>query len=243
MTLQKIAVCISLLFVSIMFQSCNPVFYCPTPRNVPLFSEKGEFTTNLSQSSEFDLGLDAQYAYALTDNVGLMANLSFYNSSGSIRGKGYLYELGSGYFMPIKDLDYLIFEAYGLIGFGDMELKFLTEEHANGLFNSNILRLGIQPSFGFKHKYFSAAITARLVYLNHFKIRGENPVFYDLNLIDHVQANNNNFLFEPALTLRAGLENIKLQVQLGAALFMKKSDLYIYESSGSIGVHFYFNRK
>lgn len=77
--------------------------------------------------------------------------------------------------------------------------------YIRGRYFCRTLRYGIQPGFGFKTKYFSAAISTRIVSLNYSNIKG-NLVYNGENQIAYLNDNKSNFLLEPALTVRGGLE-------------------------------------
>lgn len=204
------------VLVGFVFVSCSPKYYIPNTQNVPLLSEKGE--TNLTVSGNGNQ-VEFQGALAVSNSIGIKANAGLFipsdldNGNG---GSGKFIELGGGYFKPIKEV--WVFETYGIIGMGSFENHLpstLTDyPQTNGKISSNIYRFGIQPSFGYKTKYFSAAISSRFVNLTYDKIRGD-LTFDNESQQTYLRRNSSNFLIEPAITLRGGLERIKLQVQFG----------------------------
>jgi len=99
------------------------------------------------------------------------------------------------------------------------------------------MRFGIQPSFGYKSRYFSAAVSSRFVNLNYSNIKGD-LIFAEENQVDYLNANKSNFLIEPALTLRGGLDKIKLQVQIGSSINLSNDDFRQDNNYVTIGLNF-----
>ncbi|MDD4148788.1 MAG: hypothetical protein PHE33_02050 [Bacteroidales bacterium] len=234
----------NLIFLVIVFgvASCSPKFYTPNTQNVPLITEKGE--TNLTLSGNANQ-VEFQGAYGITKNIAVKANGGLFipsdldNGDG---GSGKFIELGGGYFKPITEN--WIFEAYGIFGFGSFEnhLVSTTNDHplTNGDITANILRIGVQPNFGFKSKYFSAAVSSRIVNLSYSKIKGD-LIFDDINQQNYLKDNSSNFLIEPALTIRGGFEKIKLQVQYGYSLNLSNRDFKQDNTFLTVGLNFNFN--
>ncbi len=220
--------------------SCNPKFYSPNTQNVPLISEKGE--TNLTLSGNGNQ-VEFQGAYGIAGNIAVIANGGLFipsdiNGDG---GSGKIIEFGGGYFKPISEK--WIFEAYGIFGFGSFEnhLPSTTYYHpqTNGNISANIFRVGIQPNFGYKSKYFSAAVSSRIVNLSYNNIKGD-LIFEDTNQPSYLKDHSSNFLIEPALTVRGGFEKFKLQVQYGYSVNLSNSDFRQDNNFLTIGLNFNF---
>ena len=156
-------------------------------------------------------------------------------------GSGNFVELGGGYFKPLQNN--LIFEVYGLVGFGSVENHFPSSVAANPLTNgdisANVLRFGIQPNLGYKSKYFSVAVSSRIVNLSYNNIKG-NLIFDNINQVTYLNDNSSNFLFEPALTIRGGLEKFKLQLQYGYSLNVSNSSFKQDKAFFTLGLNFNF---
>lgn len=224
------------------FASCNPKFYTPNSQNVPLISKKGE--TNLTLSGNGNQ-VEFQGAFGVANNVAIKANGGLFtppdldNGNG---GSGKFIEFGSGYFQPITEN--WIFETYGIVGFGTFENHFPSpisnNQITSGDISANILRYGIQPNFGYKSEFFSAAVSSRFVNLSYSNVEG-NLIFEGQPQLNYLKTNANNFLIEPALTLRAGVEKIKLQLQYGYSLNLSNSDFRQDKSLLSVGLNLNFN--
>ncbi len=194
-----------LLLIAITFAGCGPVYYVPNTQNVPVIKEKGQ--TNISiglNSSESTDGFELQGAYGLTDKMALQLNTDWVSSSDeSSTGSGHLIELGAGYYKNLSK--HFVFETYGLVGFGS--LKYEDNYESPEEISAKFIRLGVQPSISFTSKYFIASLSGRVANLKYNSVSGN---YID---VDYLKANNSHWLIEPALTLQAGSENVKLQFQ------------------------------
>lgn len=232
-----------LIFLALGFGivSCNPVFYTPNTQNVPLISEKGE--TNLTLSGNGNQ-VEFQGAYGIGENIAIKADGGLFipadldNGNG---GSGKFLELGAGYFKSVAPN--WVYETYGLIGFGSVENHLVSTTGDNpqtkGDISASLLRIGIQPNFGYKSKYFSAAISSRFVNLSYRNIEGD-LIFEGENQSNYLKDHSSNFLVEPALTLRGGFEKVKLQVQYGYSLNLTNSNFKQDNPFLTIGLNFNF---
>ncbi|MBI1226905.1 MAG: hypothetical protein GC192_16860 [Bacteroidetes bacterium] len=222
---------ILILAISIL-TACSPKYYVPNTQHVPLLSEKGEVSLTAGGNAN---QAEVQVAYAVSNSLGIMGNVGFFNpkdDGNGNGGSGRLGELGLGYFKPIGTG--FIFETYGLIGFGSFENHFPTSN--NGKISGKLSRYGIQPSIGYKTNNFSIALSSRLSSLHYGEPNGD-LVFDGMNQIDYLKENDAFLLLEPALTIRAGLEKVKLQVQLIRGFNLTDSDFRQDESLLSVGVN------
>jgi hypothetical protein len=224
-----------------MFSSCSPKYYTANTQNVPLISSKGE--TNLTFAGNSNQ-LEFQGAYGVTNGFAVKANGGFFvpdNNSNGDGGSGNFFEVGGGYFKPLANN--FVFETYGIAGFGNMENHFPSTVEDNpqttGDISANIIRYGIQPNFGFKSKYFSAAISSRFVNLNYTNIKGD-LIYNDQDQVNYLNANSSNFLIEPALTVKAGIEKVKLQIQLGRSFNLSNSNFKQDFGFLTVGLNFRF---
>jgi hypothetical protein len=119
----------------------------------------------------------------------------------------------------------------------DLRSRATTNPTTTGVISANVLRYGIQPNFGFKSKYFSAAISSRIVNLNYSNIDGD-LVYDGMSQRVYLDDNKSNFLFEPALTLRGGLERIKFQLQIGHSFNLSNSEFRQDNGYATVGLNF-----
>src|SRR4051812_1320830 len=93
-----------LLISAIMFlSSCSHYYYAPSTHNVPAFKEKNEARISGSYSAIQGSSGEVQAAYAPIKGMGILANALWVNPNAKKEGsdgRGYLYELGAGYFKP-----------------------------------------------------------------------------------------------------------------------------------------------
>lgn len=221
--------------------SCNPKFYTPNTQNVPLITEQGE--TNLTLSGNNNQ-VEFQGAYGITENIAIKANGGLFippdldNGNG---GGGNFVEFGGGYFKSLPNS--FVFETYALIGIGSFEnhlpSTITNYPQTQGDISARILRLGIQPNFGYKTRNFSAAISSRLVSLNYSNIEGD-LIFEDVDQIKFLEDNAANFLIEPALTLRGGFEEFRIQLQFGYSLNVSNAEFRQDNSYLTLGLNFNF---
>ncbi len=227
------------LISAIVILSCNPKLYTPNTQNVPLISEKGQINLTASGNAnqiEFQGAYGIAEKFAIQLNGGLFIPSDLDNGNG---GSGKFVEVGAGYFKPIST-DWL-FEVYGLVGIGSVENHLPSTindaPQTKGDLSANILRIGVQPNFGYISEHFSAAISSRIVNLTYNKIEGD-LIFEGQNYSDYLNDKNSNFLIEPAFTVRAGFEKIKLQLQYGYSLNLSNSDFRQDHSFLTLGLNF-----
>ena len=221
--------------------ACSPKYYVPNSVNAPLIREKGETSiTAAGRAGQYEF----QVGYGVANNIGILANGSFYspkNEENGDGGSGNFFEVGGGFFTPVKD-DFL-FDIYGLFGAGKMENHFPSSVaiHPNttGKINANIIRYGVQPGFGYISEYFSASINPRLLFLNYNNIEG-SVIYAGVDEVKYLTENNKHVLFEPALTLRGGLEKIKIQTQIGYSLNLTDRSFRQDEGWLTVGLNFNF---
>lgn len=233
----------NLILLAILFgvASCSPKFYTPNTQNVPLISEKGE--TNLTLSGNPNQ-VEFQGAYGVFDNIAIKANGGLFipsdldNHDG---GSGKFIEFGAGYFKPFENN--FVFETYAIVGLGTFE-NHIPSTMTNypltkGDISGNLLRIGIQPNFGYKHKYFTVAVSSRFVNLSYNNIKGD-LIFADESQVAYLKNNSSNFLIEPAITIKGGFEKVKLQVQYGYSLNLSNVDFKQDKTFITVGLNFNF---
>lgn len=208
-----------LLFIAILTLGCSPEYYVPNSQNIPIMKAKGQ--TNLGfgyNKSEYTGGLEIQTAHAISNHIALQFNGDWvkklyndYFSDGSkeIKAKGNMFEFGAGYFKNVAP--HFVFETYGLFCFGNFELSNFTDQNGSDNFSAKFNRIGIQPSLSYSRKNYSFSFSSRLAHLKYKNIHGgENTPDFDPN---YLRTNNTHWLLEPALTIQAGTENLKFQLQ------------------------------
>lgn len=187
------------------FYGCAPV-YIPNVVNTPMLSNKGELQAAVYTGIS---GFDPQFAYAITDNLGVMLNASFSSKTNDTLNnfhKHQFVETGVGYFTKIGVSGR--FETFGGIGYARLK-----SDYSNNLWISfsdlNSLRLFIQPSIGAATDFFDGSFSTRFVYLSLF----QNNLNY------------NAFFIEPVITAKVGYKYVKAVFQLGFSFPVNSNEL------------------
>ncbi|MBA0883335.1 hypothetical protein [Flavobacterium undicola] len=206
-----------LFIITILTLGCGPEYYVPNSQNIPIMKSKGQ--TNLGigyNESDYTRGFEFQAAHAITNHFALLLNGDWVkngkkgylgDASEDLKAKGKMLEIGAGYFKDIARN--FTFETYGLLAFGKIEL----ENNKSGINNlsAKFNRVGIQPSLSYNRKHFTTSLSSRIVHLKYKDINANgNLEGFDPN---YLKTNNAYWLLEPALTIQAGSENLKFQLQ------------------------------
>lgn len=225
----------------LILTSCSTNYYIPNSQNVPMLKEKGEADLNVGT----DLNqLDFQAAYAVGEAVAVQANgmvVFPQDEDNGNGGKGNYFEGGVGFFKNLSD--HVLFDTYLIGGIGSMENHFPGTVSANpnttGKISANIYRIGLQPSIGYHTDYFSVSGSARFANLTYSSIQG-SLYFNDQDQSIYLNDNRSNFLIEPAITIRGGLENIKLQLQYLHSFNVSNPDFPQSKDLLTLGLNFHF---
>ncbi|PCH67245.1 MAG: hypothetical protein COC01_06195 [Bacteroidetes bacterium] len=205
--------------VLLLLNSCS-IYYAPNAHNVPLFKGKDDVRISIIAShGGYDYkGTEIQGAYAITDKIGLITNgfIAHAEDDNSPKsGEGSFLEIGAGYYKPLNK--FFVFETYNGIGAGEVYNMYRDRSSST----VNFLKYFIQPSIGFSSKVFDAALSSRFCALHYYSIQSnsmENTgnllgLKYDVPL-----------LIEPALTLRLGWKNVKIQGQYGLSFILNNPE-------------------
>ncbi|MEZ4827441.1 MAG: hypothetical protein R3C61_14345 [Bacteroidia bacterium] len=227
----------------IILQGCSPIYYSPNTHNVPALREKGDKRMILAGNEN---RLEGQAAFSPENNMGILfSGGTFFprDDEEGDGGKGWFLESGFGYYHPVSD--HFLFDVYGIFGYGYVENHFPSTLPNNplttGIIESNLIRYGVQPSFGFNTRYFDAILSSRFVGLSYFNYAG-NLVFQGESQTQYLADNQSAFLFEPALTLRGGYDKVKLQAQLGLSFNLRNDEFRQDEGQLTVGIIYSFGQ-
>jgi hypothetical protein len=235
---------ISLAAVTLSLIGCAPKYYSSNSQNVPLFTGKGQAAVSAAINPEAHRA-EARGAFATGETFALQGNAALYfppdedNGNG---GKGGLFEGGAGIFLPLSPN--IVYETWGLLAYGGVENRFPGTVDDNpgtdGTLNANLVRAALQPGIGYKSPYFEAAASARLAMLNYFNVRG-NLVTTEGNQQEYLRDHSQQFLVEPALTLRAGLPQVKAEAQIGFTVNVGDGGFPQDDNWASLGLVYFFD--
>ena len=193
--------------------SCTPA-YVPTKVNTGLFTNEGEF--HAEGAYVLDDMMDVQVGYLLPGGVIAIANASFRNTeldepdpSSDVqalfdsRSRHQVYEFGWGY--QHKTKSDVVVELIGGYGRGKVDnLEVLDLFGKNEFYiNADYNKFFLQPTIGFSQKNFDLGFSARFANVQ-------------LDIVENSEKKQfSNYFFEPAITIRLGLEYFKVTSQVG----------------------------
>ena len=250
-----------LVLLIISLTSCHHVYYAPNTANAPLLSEKGETRINAFYTSGSDSdfgGGEIQAATAVSKNIGVMANFfsagksevirSYYNryDSHTERGEGSYAEFAAGYFKNFDKSKRWIGEVYSGFGVGNVKNDYGFGDHSK----VGIFKTFIQPAIGYKAPYFEIAFVPKVSFIN-WKVK-DSSIHSQENIsvkneINTIVKKKNFVAFEPAVLIRVGGKNFKIQLGLSFSDY-KSTDIYyskdlIETLNTSLGFSINFNTK
>jgi hypothetical protein len=190
-----------------------------------MFSGKGEFQA----FAGVGLGINAQAAYALTDNIGVAANYLYINdseaNSSTIR-KHQAGEIAIGYYKNLKsDLCFEIYAGYGR-GKGEaidtsFLLPFVYDLYAKGFYQ----KIFVQPAIGSNKNRFNWNVSLKFSLVDFSKI---NLIEDDEVLLNNVSP---KLFLTPAISLsyRIWPKNLSATFQTGINAHVGSRTIYDYD--------------
>lgn len=207
------------------FASCTPVMYTPTAYQAPLFEEKGEvaITAGYHGIEEGDGdGLNLQVATAVNNHLAVTATLNYFKdvyrnetSTDYWQSTGTYLEAGIGKFGFIADSPLFKYEVYGGLGYGRSNNRLNSDR-----ISSAYLKPFIQPNIGISGKHIELAVSTRvaLVSFGTPDYQTSNAE-YSERIQNFFDDKNSSLVFEPGITLRGGLRDLKAQIQYSYSTF------------------------
>jgi len=204
----KYSIVLSILIV-VFFTSCSPE-YIPNMVNSPMFSNANEFQANISTGTSI---FDAQVAYAVTDNIGIMVNGTYGDETSDSTDdfhKHAFIEGGVGYYNKIGAKGR--YEIYGGYGIGRVEGLFENNLFDDDLTDARYNRFFIQPGIGISTGIYDGSFSPRFAMVQ-MNPRGMN-----------FETGNYKMFFEPVITSKIGFKYVKFVFQVGASLPISGDD-------------------
>lgn len=260
----KIFLPYSLLLFVILFSACDTARYAysPSAHNVPVLTQKGDgkigaiYSTNPRTDESFNderiythtNGVDAQGAYALSDNWALQASYfrRWESTSGgpdtvNVKYNRNMVEFGGGYYSAMNRRKTAFFQVFAGVGLGKFSF---TDRSINGNYfhQSNVFKFYVQPAFVFRSKgSFSTSVALRgsVIKFNSIKTdynAGQLSDF-ELNDLDY----RAKFFFEPAFVSSFGFKNVpglRFEVQCSVSLLAAYEPFSYRPANFSVGSYF-----
>lgn len=209
-----------LLGLLLGYTGCKSL-YVPNQAQVPLMSEGDETQVALNVASN---GYGLQLAYSPYYHWAVIANGNTFtvvqDTNFEIKYRHSYAEIGTGYYTRLTK--YIRTEVLFGIGGGSSGLNTSRSIYRRGF---------LQPSIGMSGKIIDAGITPRFAWVQHFQDRIGGT---------RATVNESAFFFEPILTLRLGMEQVKFQLQGGMSLPLGNAPFSYRQTFGSIGIHLTF---
>lgn len=207
------------LFLPILASGCTSL-YLPNTPNTPMLTNKGELhaSGNISYKGNFSFNT----AYAVANNLAVMANGSTINYTGSKKDFDQkLFEGGIGYFSPSGINNSRVFELYGGIGNGKSN-RIIKEKDATGnisydTYHTTFNKLFVQANYGSKNKS-SLNLFGNKMPLTYGTALRFSYVTMNKFLINNIgQTIEDNFFIEPVFFTHLGLSKaVQLQYTSGS---------------------------
>ena len=160
--------------------------------DLPLLTNRKEVQASIHAGTS---GFDPQFAYAVTDHIGIMLNGSFLNSTSDSTEdyhKHKFFETGAGYYTHFGTRGK--FETFAGAGFGKIDVLYWLSRS-----DVSFSRYFIQPSVGFTTKVVDAGLSTRIVIVSYNQTSADVPGVF----------------FEPVFTLKAGFDHLKAVGKIG----------------------------
>ena len=227
-TFLKVALLSCVLFAA----ACAPV-YVPNVVNAPLLSESGEANIAGHMGSS---GFDFQSSFALTSNIALMANGSFFKDEDEETyeySEHFFGEAGIGYFKHLGKSGRM--ELFGGYGYGHTKAEddwyFLgnQSEYAEAFFH----RIFIQTNVGITTEYFNGGFAVRGCCLLFNKYIHNNNTYNEKDAY---------FFIEPVLFWGLGWHRVKMLSQVGISVCFNREPIGYIPFLVSFGININLGR-
>jgi len=224
-----------LIIILLIFSGCAHFYYMPQTHNVPLFKERNDVQLSAGGSFHWpDMSANSiQIAWAAGKNWALAGN--YMSSSGETdpvysSGRGHYADGAIGFFHPInEELIFEVFSGYGQSRqhhkYGNMISEGTYNQSRTIDYGSSDLwfrKYYLQPAIGVSMNAVDIALSLRFSGLSFYRINNAiltdtvNKYEYNSPLysrVDDIANQRNYYLAEPAVTIRAGWQFVKLQFQ------------------------------
>lgn len=198
--MRKYGILILFIGFGIIMNACTPPHYIPNNHTIPLHQGQDEvYAAILSGTS----GADGNLSYSFTDFLSIQAA----GNMASMDSMHYRYgEIGVSVFSnPRGASNFSLSSGYGR-GEVLFEKPYIIP---NGKYYASYDKIFLKPTVGFVNTYIEGALTTGVALIQFDKLSNNQS-----------WTSFNQFYFEPAITVKAGYDFIKIMVQMGLVLPM-----------------------
>jgi len=224
-----------LIVLALALSSCAPL-YLPATRNAPLFDEGGEaqFSGYLSGA-----GLEAQAAYALTDNIAITGSYEYASQKKTSNNVEYTRknnyaEFGLGLYNTTRSLKWEVLAGYGFgEGTSSDVYYFFAQEFGQGaetVATGKMTRIFFQPSIGTNNRSTNLSFTPKVSWVDYSE--------FTSGTVTEMPTEDPIIFLEPAVTLKFHLAgNLFMVGQIGFTLPLAGEPYFKYQPlSASMGI-------
>jgi len=162
--------------------------------------------------------------------------------------KGTYLDAAIGYYKPLHKSG--VFEIYGGVGGSKQQHQYRSEiyDPGNPAYNNlnagtsdlSFIKIFVQPSIGMTFNGFDFAFSTRFNRLSFNKTDNQIDKLsnkYEFDKLYATAQTKNYMFFEPALTIRAGWKNLKVQLQGATASYLNNDHYHFDQYHISIGLY------
>lgn len=211
--------------------ACTTI-YVPTAKHTHFLEEKGELDIAIYSGTN---GVDVQGAYAITNELGVVAAISVADREGSAdpEHRHFVVEAGADYFKKIGKFGR--FEGLVGLGIGTAEAEDIYDffgpliVSAKGTY-SNIF---LQTNLDLETKIADIGIALRMNQIMFSKFKTSNVIYNEMEA---------GTFFEPSVFVRLGWNRLKVEYQMGYSAPLQNNVGFLYEPfTFSLGIRYNFD--
>ena len=250
---------LTIIFISLFFVSCftggslqtpylvdesrqkENLYYIPSTPNTPLSSETGHLHFNFLRSSGNKYsGVELQGGIIPAEHLGIIASFAgAKNSSSEDFTDFHRFNVGAGYVGKISKRWHV--EVYSGWGKGQV-----SNHHFTGYSNIDLNEFFVQPAIAYSNpkKTVEIGLISRFTYADlivkdAFFDHAREP--YNAEQVNRLAWQPTNFMWEPALILRAGWKNFKFHGGYTVSTDLNNPSLNMPKGNLSLGASLQFN--
>ncbi len=228
------------LLLVLLAASCSPIIYAPNTHHVPILKESGDVAIEGSYADTgFTQGGAVAVAVGVSEKDGVGGSFNILRGIESDTDERSALNFFDFYYIRhglVGQNPKFVWAVTPGFGYAATRAEFFVSQET---FKASYIKPFLLPSIGYTSRNFEAILSARFSYVNYVKSESEIRDYDEL-----FKDNGNQFVFEPALTLRAGGQNVKVQTQLALSTFkfdgQELEEIFFYDNTiFTLGLQFY----